>query len=70
MEVSEFRFVVLDDPISIVLGIAGVVALVSGAVMALALHRPAGRWLFVVGLAMIAGAAIYTLVTGWLTPGS
>jgi hypothetical protein len=62
--------VVLDDPISIVLGIGGVVALAAGIVMAVLLHRPAGRGLIVVGLAMIAGAAIYTLVASWLMPGS
>lgn len=68
MEVSQFRFVGLDDPIQIVLGIGGVGILALGALMAGPLRRPAGRRLILMGLAFVATAVIYTLIQGWLAP--
>jgi Zn-dependent membrane protease YugP len=70
VDIAELRVVGLDDPISIVLGVGGLVILAAGIVMAGLLHRPVGRRLIVVGVAMMAGAVIYTLVAGWLAPAS
>ena len=66
MTVSEFRFVILDDPILAVLSIAGLVCFVGGAVMRI---RGGRRWdrVFLAGAVLIAVAFVYTLVGSWLT---
>lgn len=67
MTVSEFRFVVLDDPLLTVLSIAGLLCFVGGAVMRL---RGGGRWdrVFLIGALLIAAAFVYTLASTWLSP--
>lgn len=67
MTVSEFRFVVLDDPLLTVLSIAGLLCFVGGAVMRV---RGGRRWdrVFLIGALLIAGAFVYTLVSTWLSP--
>ncbi len=70
MDVSEFRFFGLDDPIQVVFLVGGIVILALGALMAGPLHRPAGRRLVLMGLAFVAAGVIYTLVQGWLAPNS
>ena len=68
MEVTELRFVVLDDPILAAVGIGGLCILALGAAMIGPLHRSiVGRRLMLMGLALIGCAAIYALVAGWLT---
>ena len=67
MTISEFRFVVLDDPLLTVLSIAGLLCFVGGAVMRL---RGGPRWdrVFLLGALLIAAAFIYTLVSTWASP--
>ena len=70
MDLKEFRFVGLDDPISIVLGVGGLAILLAGLISAVVLHRPVGRRLIVMGAVMLAGAVVYTLVASLLAPAS
>ena len=67
MTVTEFRFVVLDDPVLTVLSIAGLLCFVGGAVMRL---RGGRRWdgVFLVGALLIVAAFVYTLVSTWIRP--
>jgi hypothetical protein len=69
MTVSEFRFVVFDDPLLAAISIAGGLCFVGGAVMRL---RGGRRWdrVILAGALLIAAAFVYTLVGSWLsTPG-
>jgi hypothetical protein len=65
--VTEFRFVVLDDPVLTVLSIAGLLCFVGGAVMRL---RGGRRWdrVLLIGALLMAAAFVYTLVSTWLSP--
>ena len=67
MMVSEFRFVVLDDPILAVLWIGGVACFLGGAVMR---WRGGRRWdrLLYAGAILLGASFVYALARTWLTP--
>ena len=68
MTVTEFRFVVLDDPIIALLSIGGIAALVVGFVLHSRGTRGfAGRRLMVAGAVLLVAAVAYSLVASWLT---
>jgi len=62
LDLQEFQFVGLDDPISIVLGVGGLAILLAGVISAGLLHHPVGRRLIVMGAVMLAGAVVHTRV--------
>jgi hypothetical protein len=66
MTVSEFRFVILDDPLLAVLSLVGGLCFVGGAVRRL---RGGRRWdrVFLAGALLIAAVFVYTLVGSWLS---
>jgi len=66
--VTEFRFVILDDPIIAILSLGGIVALIAGLVVTRRTeHVVVGRRLAVGGAVAIGAAAAYALVSAWLT---
>jgi hypothetical protein len=68
MQVTEFRFVVLDDPLIAVLSIVGVAGLLAGAILrARGTRRVAASRALMLGLLGIAAAIVYTLVGSWLS---
>jgi hypothetical protein len=68
VEVSEFTFVVLDDPLMAALSIGGLGLLALGAILAGPRHQPRpGRWAALLGLIVVGCAVVYGLVLAWLT---
>lgn len=68
MTVTEFRFVVLDDPVIALLSIGGIAALLIGFFLhARGMGGLAGRRLMLTGAVLLVAAVAYTLVASWLT---